>query len=60
MDGGLNANSNQSTLGASGSATGDPSQGCHIGHGASEGSHEGWYDGASNNYDCQGYTTWIR
>ena len=60
MDGGLNANSNQSTLGASGSATGDPSQGCHIGHGSSEGSHEGWYDGSSQHRDAQGYTTWVR
>ena len=59
-DSGLNANSNQSTLGASGNASGDPSGGCHIGHGTSEGSHEGWYDGAGNAYDSQGYTTWIR
>ena len=59
MDGGLNANSNQSTLGGSGSHTGDPSGGCHIGHGSTEGSHEGWYY-PSGNYDAQGYTTWIR
>jgi len=59
MDGGLNANSNQSTLGASCNATGDPSQGCHIGHGSSEGSHEGWYH-PSGALDAQGYTTWIR
>ena len=60
MDGGLNANSNQSTLGASGNGNGDPSGGCHIGHGTSEGSHEGWYDGSGGAYDSQGYTTWIR
>ena len=60
MDSGLNANSNQSTLGASGSHTGDPSEGCHIGHGSSEGSHEGWYANSGGAYDAQGYTTWIR
>ena len=60
MDSGLNANSNQSTLGASGNATGDPSNGCHIGHGATEGSHEGWYASSGGAYDSQGYTTWIR
>lgn len=60
MDGGLNANSNQSTVGGSGNGTGDPSGGCHIGHGAAEGYHEGWYDGASNSYDSHGYTTWVR
>ena len=59
MDSGLNANSNQSTLGASCSHTGDPSEGCHIGHGNTEGSHEGWYH-PSGAYDAQGYTTWIR
>ena len=59
-DSGLNANANQSTLGASCNNDGDPGNGCHIGHGATEGSHEGWYDGNSQNYDCQGYTTWIR
>ena len=59
MDSGLNANSNQSTLGASCSHNGDPSNGCHIGHGSSEGSHEGWYD-PSGSRDAQGYTTWIR
>ena len=60
MDSGLNANSNQSTLGASGSHTGDPSNGCHIGHGSNEGSHEGWYASSGGAYDAQGYTTWIR
>ena len=59
MDSGLNANSNQSTLGASCNHTGDPSEGCHIGHGATEGSHEGWYH-PSGALDAQGYTTWIR
>lgn len=59
MDSGLNANSNQSTLGASGNGTGDPSGGCHIGHGSTEGSHEGWYHPSGAN-DAQGYTTWIR
>ena len=60
MDSGLNANSNQSTLGGSCNGTGDPSGGCHIGHGATEGSHEGWYAGSGGAYDSQGYTTWIR
>ena len=49
-----------STLGASGSHTGDPSEGCHIGHGSTEGSHEGWYANSGGAYDSQGYTTWIR
>lgn len=60
MDGGLNANANQSTLGGSCNGSGDPSGGCHIGHGATEGSHEGWYNGSGGAYDSQGYTTWIR
>ena len=59
MDSGLNANSNQSTLGGSCNGTGDPSGGCHIGHGSTEGSHEGWYHPSGAN-DAQGYTTWIR
>ena len=60
MDGGLNANGNQSTLGGSGNANGDPSGGCHIGHGSSQGSGEGWYAGDSQHRDAQGYTTWVR
>ena len=60
MDGGLNANGNQSTIGGSGNASGDPSGGCHIGHGSSQGSGEGWYAGDSQHRDAQGYTTWIR
>jgi len=60
MDGGLNANSNQSTLGGSCNGNGDPSDGCHIGHGSSGGSGEGWYAGDSQHRDCQGYTTWVR
>ena len=60
MDGGLNANSNQTTIGGSGNATGDPSSGCHIGHGSAEGYHEGWYDGSSQDRDSHGYTTWVR
>ena len=62
MDSGLNANSNQSTIGGSGNASGDPSGGCHIGHGTNESSNycEGWYAGDSVARDCQGYTTWVR
>jgi hypothetical protein len=59
---GFNANQNQSTIGGAGvqSATGDPSDGCYLGHGISEGSWEGWYDTNSTVNDSQGYTTWVR
>ena len=60
MDSGLDANSNQTTVGGSGNANGDPSGGCHIGHGQTEGPHEGWYDGTSQDRDSHGYTTWVR
>ena len=60
MDGGLNANSNQSTIGGSGNGTGDPSGGTHIGHGTAEGYCEGWYQNSGGASDCQGYTTWVR
>ena len=61
MDSGLNANSNQSTVGGSGNHTGDPGSGCHIGHGTAEGYCEGWYPGNGGGpSDCQGYTTWVR
>jgi hypothetical protein len=59
---GFNANQNQSTIGGAGvqSATGDPWEGCYLGHGISEGSWEGWYDTNSSVNDSQGYTTWVR
>jgi hypothetical protein len=58
----LNANSNQSTLGAAGVAnsSGDPSSGCYLGHGSSEGSYEGWYVLNGGASDSQGYTTWVK
>jgi hypothetical protein len=61
-DASFNANTNQSTIGAAGVAasTGDPSDGCYLGHGISEGSWEGWYDTNSTVNDSQGYTTWVR
>ena len=62
MDVSLNANSNQSTLGAAGvaNANGDPSSGCYLGHGSTEGSYEGWYVLNSGAQDSQGYTTWVK
>lgn len=59
---GYDANVNQSTIGAAGvaSSTGDPSEGCYLGHGITEGSYEGWYNTNSTVYDTQGYTTWVR
>ncbi len=61
-DASFNANTNQSTIGAAGvySSSGDPSDGCYLGHGISEGSWEGWYDTNSSVNDSQGYTTWVR
>ena len=58
----LNANTNQSTLGAAGvaSSSGDPSDGCYFGHGSSEGSFEGWYNSGNTARNSQGYTTWVR
>lgn len=59
---GFDANANQTTIGAAGvgSANGDPRNGTLIGHGASEGSYEGWYDGAVGAKDSRGYTTWFK
>jgi len=59
---GFNANQNQSTIGAAGvqSASGDPWEGCYLGHGITEGSWEGWYNTNSSANDSQGYTTWVR
>jgi len=61
-DVGFNANANQSTLGAAGVAdsSGDPSLGCYLGHGSSEGSYEGWYVLNGGYADSQGYTTWVK
>jgi len=59
---GYDANVNQSTIGGAGvaSATGDPSSGCYLGHGTSEGSYEGWYNGSNSAANSQGYTTWVK
>ena len=61
-DGSFNANSNQTTIGGVGtnSTGGDPDGGCYLGHGSSEGSYEGWYDGSNSVSDSQGYTTWVK
>ena len=58
----LNANSDQSTLGAAGvvNASGDPSSGCYLGHGSTEGSYEGWYVLNGGASDAQGYSTWVK
>lgn len=58
----LNANSSQSTLGAAGvaNASGDPSSGCYLGHGSTEGSYEGWYVLNGGASDAQGYSTWVK
>ena len=60
--GGFNANSNQTTVGAVGvnGNSGDPSTGCYWGHGSSEGNYEGWYNSSNSNGDSRGYTTWVR
>ena len=60
-DSGLNANSNQTTVGGVGTAgnAADPSSGCYLGHGSSEGQFEGWYSN-SGNHNAQGYTTWVK
>ena len=61
-NGGFNANSNQTTIGGAGvnGQTGDPSTGCYLGHGSSEGNGEGIYAASGGGVDCQGYTTWVR
>lgn len=60
--GGFTANSNQTTVGAVGvqGASGDPTTGCYLGHGNTEGQFEGWYNSSNTAADCQGYTTWVR
>jgi hypothetical protein len=60
--GSVTANSSQTTIGVVGvaSSSGDPTDGCYTGHGASEGNYEGWYDSSGSNADCQGYTTWVK
>lgn len=65
FDTGYNANSNQSTVGAScgAAANGDPSGGTYVGHGASEGSYEGFYriSGSTYNpYNASQYASWVR
>ena len=61
-NGGFSANANQTTVGAiaAAGASGDPTTGCYMGHGSSEGSFEGWYDLNGNAMDATGYTTWLR
>ena len=63
-DSGLNANSNQSTIGGAGvePSSGDASGGCLMGHGTGgeTASNEGWYEASGNPYNCHGYTTWVR
>ena len=61
-NGGFNANSNQTTVGGAGvnGNSGDPSTGCYLGHGTSEGNGEGIYASSGGAVDCQGYTTWVR
>jgi hypothetical protein len=62
QQGGFTANANQITIGGVGvsGSSGDPTTGCYLGHGNSEGSFEGWYDAANAAADSQGYTTWVR
>jgi hypothetical protein len=62
LNGGYTSNSSQCTIGGAGvsGATGDPTTGCYLGHGAAEGSFEGWYDAYGTNADSQGYSTWVR
>jgi hypothetical protein len=63
-DSSLDANTNQSTIGGAGTqgSDGDPSSGCYLGHGSTEGTIgcEGWYDSSNISADSQGYTTWIK
>lgn len=61
-NGGFNANVNQTTVGGVGVAgnSGDPSTGCYLGHGTSEGNYEGWYNSSNSSANSQGYTTWVR
>ena len=66
VNGGFSANANQTTIGGVGvgGSSGDPTTGCYLGHGSTEGStgasYEGWYDSHNNVGDCTGYTTWVR
>jgi hypothetical protein len=65
-NGGYDANSQQTTIGAVGvgGSSGDPSTGCYMGHGSGgnedSNSHEGLYTSNSSATNCQGYTTWVR
>ena len=63
-DSGLNANSNQTTIGGAGvqDSSGDPSLGCLMGHGTGgeTASNEGWYEASGNALNSHGYTTWVR
>jgi hypothetical protein len=66
INGGYSANDNQTTIGGVGvqGSSGDPTTGCYVGHGSTEGnagaSYEGWYPLNNVVFDCRGYTTWVR
>lgn len=62
LNSGFGANSNQSTIGGAGVQTvnGDPTGGTYFGHGATEGSYEGWYTSGNSNLDARGYNTWVK
>lgn len=62
VNGGYTANANQTTIGGVGvqGSNGDPTSGCYLGHGSSEGNYEGWYDWHNNSSNSTGYTTWVR
>jgi len=63
-DAGNDANANQNTTGVCivADASGDPSQGTYFGHGSSEGSFEGYYQGSpcGGAVDVDQYTSWVR
>ena len=61
LDVGDNANVNQNTTGAAivYNSSGDPSAGCYFGHGTSEGSYEGYYNGFAY-VDATVYATFVR
>lgn len=62
LNGSYSANSNQSTVGGAAlqANSNEPSVGTYLGHGTTEGSFEGWYYNDTQNYNSQGYTTWVK
>ena len=56
------ANNNQNTTGIciTQGSSGDPSSGTYFGHGANEGSYEGYYPQSGGAIDVDYYTTWVR